>query len=149
MPYCKGWCGFCYENVRGRASHRGHGGFRPSRVVEDRTMLKKPTPVDGFPVGTGGDPLFARSVDATSYPNLFSYLTEERWDDGSPRETSTLLLFVEHGILKVCLNDRAVGRTCFLSCASFDAALEALEHGLASDTLPWRAKVQGRPGKRR
>jgi hypothetical protein len=52
----------------------------------------------------------------------------------------TLLLFVEAGRLKGCLNDRDMARSVFVSAESLEGLLDAMETGLADETLEWRAK---------
>lgn len=74
------------------------------------------------------------------YPNLFSYLTQDAWEDGSTRVTSTILFFVERGELKCCISDRDAQRSAFLTGSDFQALLEAVEHGLEEDALDWRQK---------
>jgi len=71
-------------------------------------------------------------------PGLREMLTSERFPDGSKRTVATLLLFVEAGILKACLNDRDQGCTAWASGASVRDCLAALESGLQGDSLQWR-----------
>lgn len=132
------WCGYCYENLRGRANHRGHLRCRRRRGVnrDQRTMaLRKPVAdaqrLDGGDGGAGGDL-------AILFPTLFEYVTNGEWDDGSGRQTSSLLLFFEDGLFKVCLNDRALGRTCWATGRSAEGAVMSLEGALASGSNDWR-----------
>lgn len=81
------------------------------------------------------------------YPLLYEHLTSLTWEDGKPREVSTLLLFAEHGLWKACLNDRAEGRAVFLADQSIAGLLEALETGLRVGDLDWR--IRTRQGGRR
>ena len=74
------------------------------------------------------------------FPNLFSYLTQDTWEDGSTRVTSTVLFFVERGELKCCLSDRDAQRSAFITGSDFQGLLEAVESGLEEDTLDWRQK---------
>lgn len=74
------------------------------------------------------------------WPYLASWLAETKWDDGTFRETGTLLLFVQDGVLKCCLNDRALNRSCFLSGPTYGCLMDACEAGLEADNLPWREK---------
>jgi len=77
------------------------------------------------------------------WPTVWEYLSETRFDDGKPRETSTVLIFVDAERLKVCLSDREANEVAFVSGATFKEAMDALERGLAGGTLDWR------PGKRK
>jgi hypothetical protein len=75
------------------------------------------------------------------HPALSEYLTLDRWEDGTERETATLLLFAEDGLWKACLHDRAEGRTAWVSSGTVTGLLERLEEGCASDDLEWRKRV--------
>lgn len=84
------------------------------------------------------------------FPHLVEYLSTAAWEDGSPRELSTLLVFLDGHRWKVCLNDRATARVCFVSGADPEEALSNLEEGLAKDSVDWRPvakknRVPGRP----
>lgn len=80
-------------------------------------------------------------------PGLREMLVADRFPDGSTRLTSTLLLFVEAGVLKACLHDRDQGMTAWASGASLGDVLEALEGGLQADTLNWKVSPAKRGGK--
>lgn len=84
-----------------------------------------------------------------AYPHLFEFLVDTRWEDGTERETGTLLLFAEAGRLKACLNDRALGRSVFLSAESLESLFSALQAGLADESLDWRSKAARTPSKGR
>jgi len=73
-------------------------------------------------------------------PALSEHLILTQYMDGTPRQTSTLLIFVDEGVLKLCLSDREVGRTCFVTGRTFEEALKTLDAGLVDDTLDWRTK---------
>jgi len=104
------------------------------------SRLKRPdASVNGQGPFALSDPEFVRE-----YPVLFEYLTGNRWEDGKPRETATLLFFAEDGIWKACLNDRALGRTGWASEASFVALLHRIETELAADSVDWRRRQKGR-----
>ena len=85
----------------------------------------------------------------SAYPHVVEYCVESSWDDGAPRETSTLLLFVEEGRWKLCLHDRALSRSAWVSGASPEACLEALEAALGSEVVEWRRKRADLPRARR
>lgn len=72
------------------------------------------------------------------YPLLHEHLTLVRWDDGKPRQVSTLMVTQEDGVWRGCLNDRANQRSVWVSAATFYAVLDRLEDGLQRDSLEWR-----------
>lgn len=71
-------------------------------------------------------------------PNLWEFITANQFIDGSARTAPTLTFFLEGRLLKACLNDRAEGLVAFATGTSLVALLEALDEGLAADTLDWR-----------
>lgn len=84
-------------------------------------------------VGQRLDPEFPKS-----FPALFEYLTSDAWEDGKPRQRATLLLLIEDGSLKGCLNDRALERSLWATGASVGGVLLALERAVQSDSAEWR-----------
>jgi hypothetical protein len=142
---CREGCPFCYENARGRANHRGHFGYRVERVHlhwRVTMALKKPS----------ASPTPAKAVDIIIWeealpglPLLGEFMFSAVYDDDSPRQLPTLMLFLHEGRLTAALNDRDQLRTAFVSGDSLDGVLEALEGGLAGDSLGWRPnKPQGK-----
>jgi len=90
------------------------------------------------------DPQWAKSL-----PALTEYLTATKYDGGQGRVTSTLLLFLENGVLRLCLNDRDNNRSTFMSGETVDMALHALDAALSSDTADWRTRSNHRTGEAR
>lgn len=95
------------------------------------------------PEGNGQGPVSLGKVEDPQfkrlYPLLFEYLTCDTWDDGTTRETSTLLLFVDAGVLKGCVNDRAMGRNLFVAAESLSGLLGAANEALGETSPGWRA----------
>lgn len=154
MRPCGLLCPFCIANVRGRSNYGGHAGFRPygrPPGVIRGVWMKKPDVLDRSEssVSCATDVAFHGR-----YPTLWEYLTTTRWEDSSPRMTATLTVFVEDGVVKLCLADRAMSRTGWCSGKTFLEALEAVEGALRLDRMEWRRKVEqpsnasGRSGKR-
>lgn len=79
---------------------------------------------------------------AERWPALAEYLWEGSYEDGSLRQRSTLMLFYEDGLCKVCLNDRAQSRTLWRSAATAEAALDELEDSLQRNAVDWRRQQQ-------
>lgn len=90
------------------------------------------------PTVSGGAGL-ASSGWALAYPLLWEHLTAVVWEDGSPRETSTLLLFIERMEWKGMLKDRSEGRIGFKSGDTPEDVLHALEASLQSGGMDWRS----------
>ncbi len=141
------WCALCYSGARGRSFYKGHRGFRKSRegVSMGRYVNAKPAKAGpGQPVAVLADPAFERAL-----PALWEYLTLRTYDDGSPRQAATLLVFVEDGTWKVCLSDREAQRSAWAAAETFQSALSALEASVASGAVQWRtARPQQGKGKR-
>lgn len=143
-----GWCGECYANRRGRSRYGGHFGFRgkvPIRRVHVPQFAKRPVSAPGQPIGVSGPP--HGGLEA-AYPALWEYLTLREWGPNEPRDTASLLIFNDEGILKACVNDRDALRVAFVAAGSLTLLLSSLEAGLVADTLDWRLDRKGK-GKRK
>lgn len=136
------WCGYCYANLKGRSCFSGHlkgrkgGGYATAK----RMALVKPSVAGGVVQGGGKS---VESEFATLHTCLAEYLTSEAWEDGSARITSSLLIFVEGGLYKACLNDRALERTGWATGPSLEACLASLDAAIASDGIEWRKSKAG------
>lgn len=82
------------------------------------------------------------------YPQVYSHLVEEVWDDGGKRVTSTLLLLAEDGWIKGCLNDRDAKRTAWVAGRSVEAVLDAFEKKLTDGGMEWRMAPSGKNSHR-
>jgi hypothetical protein len=89
-------------------------------------------------------------VWATAYPSLSEYVSSAVWEDGTPRETSTLLMFFEEGLFKMCLTDRALQRSLWSSGEEPADCWATLEVLLTEGRGEWRkSKGYGNKGARR
>lgn len=79
------------------------------------------------------------------YPALYEYLSAVLFSDGSPRETSTMTIFVEHGRFKAAVNDRHNEGVLFCSADTYGELMEVVEECLKTGDGDWRDKS----GKRR
>lgn len=79
------------------------------------------------------------------YPVIWEYMTIDSYDDGKPRQRSTLLFVVEDGAWKCCLNDRDQQRSLWLAGGSFEAVLAVLEATLDDPRAIWRHYQAARP----
>lgn len=136
---CEGFCGLCYENAKGRSNHQGHyKGRKPGSNITKvkETKVKKPDSRTVIPA-----PLhdLDDSDMAKSYPCLFEMLTTDKWDTGEPRKTTTILLFMEEGLFKACVHDRALGLSGFMTGDSLAGLLMSVEVAIRSNTMGWKA----------
>jgi hypothetical protein len=106
-------------------------------------MVAVKRPVQPTPEDANENPVFVdpAGVLLRRTPRLCQYLTDNRWEDGSARETSTITVFLDAGRLKLVLSDRALGRSAFVSGMSLEELLDAVEAGLEGDCLEWRTKT--------
>lgn len=79
-----------------------------------------------------------------AYPAIAEHLCCMAYEDGTKRQTSTVTLFVESGMLKMSLNDREEGRSLYVSSETFLGVVELLEVALMADSPPWRAWPKGK-----
>lgn len=142
------WCSRCLQNMEGTANHAGHRFYKrwlakPALKYWEVAMLKRPTA--GGDDGKGGTP--DRDGALECCPMLWEQLVSDEYDDGHPRQRSTLLLFADGSEAKVCLSDRDLSRVAFGTGASFQEAIGVLERQLQEDRVPWRKASAGRPKK--
>lgn len=140
---CQGgeWCGECYEVKRGRLQpgRRRATVSRPSLVpltgvepsATDTSDVPKAPPQSAAPIS---------SEWRLIYPRLWAHLTQGRLDSGELRITSTLLMFLEDGRIKLCLHDRHQSLVAFLTVKSLPDGFASLERALVEGTLEWRPK---------
>lgn len=72
------------------------------------------------------------------YPILWSYMTQTKWQDGSARATSSLLLFADDGVLKAMLRDRDAGLCLWVAGATVTGLFDALEAAVSDSRADWR-----------
>ena len=106
--------------------------------------MRKPaeTPAGGAVLGT---PIVGELF--SGHKAVWEMLTEDKWDDGTPRIRATLLVLCDGPVVKLWLNDRALQRAAWVSGDSLEAVMEALDHGIAEDTLAWKPQADTRRKK--
>lgn len=108
------------------------------RVIEVLTKSTAPR-VDGAAVAVS-DPALSKK-----YPMLAAHLTQATWEDGSPRQVSTMSIFTGDGAWKACLRDRERGLCLWVAATAFERLPGALETALGDENTVWRADRQ-QPG---
>jgi hypothetical protein len=82
------------------------------------------------------------------YPTLWEYLTCDTWEDGSPRATTTMFLFVSGGRWTCMLKDRALEKVCFSTHDTLAELLASREEALCDGRADWRTE-RSAPGRGR
>jgi len=104
-----------------------------------RCPMKKPTMQDPTSRLPGSCP--DQSI-VQACPLLHEYLVCTCYEDNSPRERSTISLWIEDSKVKVCLNDKNCKRSLYRAGDTVLEAIESLEEALADeatcDWRPWR-----------
>lgn len=80
----------------------------------------------------------------TRYPELWGFLWDLQFDDGSQRTPGSLVIFRDALRIKACLSDKDADLVTFVTADSPDGLLEALERGLSEDILDWRRQQKKR-----
>ncbi len=141
-------CGYCWYNVHGRSNYRGHVNYiRPEDGEWSWKMgkyLKKHTATSE----SGSGPVALKKGERERFEGLLEMMETVKWEDGKPRQTTTVTLFVDAGGVKACANDRDAERSAWVTGESFLHVLELLEKGIREDTLDWRQKQGGYQGKK-
>jgi len=89
--------------------------------------------------GASGQVGFSDQEWDARWPVICEHLGHDFWDDGSPRELSTLTVSSDGGLCKVALNDLAGRRSAYATAGSFVGAMDSLEAALAEERVSWRA----------
>lgn len=71
-------------------------------------------------------------------PTLWQHLTSLTWDDGSVRQTSSLLIFAGDGLLKAMLRDREASLCLWVAADGIEKLLLVMEAALNDPQAEWR-----------
>lgn len=141
------FCLLCYANRRGRSNYRGHSFYvKPARKrrFTDMALNRRDPAPEGEHILLGSE----EGELSRRFPTVWEFLTRVRWDDGKARETGTILLFVDTGVLKACISDRDAGEVAFLSGHTLESLLETIDTSLSGNSLEWRPARNGGKKKR-
>jgi len=75
------------------------------------------------------------------FPSLFAYLSDDQWEDGSPRMRSTLIIFCEGDTFKACLTDKDNDLTLWAASRTLVDLFGSLEGRLGDPEADWRKRV--------
>jgi len=95
--------------------------------------MKKPETIAKATQGGFPDAAFAKT-----HPTIAEYLSDDQWEDGTPRELSTLQIKTQDGLVLAVLQDHALSRGLYVVGETVTAALKALEKHASEPTADWR-----------
>jgi hypothetical protein len=143
-----GSCRGCHENRNRGSNYKGHRGYRPPKIRRwewsDMALLKR----GDNGVSQCDTPLSVTGAFGKLYPDLVTFVSQSKWDDGSERTCGTILLLCEEGRAKVWLNDKDAGLSCWVSGDTMEAALASANKAVSTGGGDWRRPPLG-AGKRR
>lgn len=84
-------------------------------------------------------------VDKNDNPNLFAFLTDTKYDDGSPRMTGSVSIFTQVGVLKACIADKDNKRIAFVEALSLCELVQMIEDAICNDSTDWKVQQQRPP----
>jgi len=75
---------------------------------------------------------------AKRHPQLVQYMTDAKYDDGTPRELSSFTVTMTSGGVQVALNDKEERQSMYSTAGTLAEALKLLEKALADGVDAWR-----------
>lgn len=109
--------------------------------------MKRPIDVA---VASGGEKPFPDADWMKRFPILCEMLAHDGYDDGTPREQSTITIREQDGLVLVSLQDKDMERGLYRTGKHVLGALEAIEKCLANASADWRPWKEpgGKRGKK-
>jgi len=83
--------------------------------------------------------------DKVDNPNIFAFMTDTKYDDGSPRMAGSISIFTQIGVLKACVSDKDNKRVCFVEAPSLAELFGLIELAICDDCTEWKAQAQRPP----
>jgi hypothetical protein len=93
---------------------------------------------EGSKVGRFDGAMLAVDPVGREFPTIVEFLSRDRWEDGKPRKTGTVMLMVDDGRFKGWLHDRDDCFGCFVTGSTPHGLLEAIEEILRDGGGDWR-----------
>jgi hypothetical protein len=134
------WCSLCYANRKRRSNYKGHLGYILPRLLTFEGVEMAIKKRDRAVSASGGAIKLAPGQLEKKLAHLWEFLTATTYEDGSPRTLGTVNIFIDEGCVKGFINDRDANQSACVSSGGILGLLEAMNDGLAADSLQWRAK---------
>lgn len=135
------WCGFCYANLVGRSSYKGHSHYRAMALPLPYwrlSCMKRPAVVSPPLKGKWSCP---DKSFGTRYPLIAEMLCDPVWEDGKSRELASLTVRFDGISCLLSISDHALQCSAYTTAATVEEALQSLQDALKAGTLtfrPWK-----------
>jgi len=83
--------------------------------------------------------------DKADYPTIFGFLTETKYDDGKPRQTGSISIFTQLGVLKASISDKDNGQVAYVEALTLHELIELVERAICDDSTEWKASRKTPP----
>jgi hypothetical protein len=127
--------------------HVGETGGRDLLLLVGEMAMGLLKKGDQRRVGGASGSLIEPDELSSRFPVLWSHLTHVEWAKDVPRETSSLLVFFQDGMLKGMVRDKDAGLCLWMASGSLGGLLDALEAGLCDPQAEWRIDRQAEGAK--
>jgi hypothetical protein len=97
-------------------------------------------------VGAGliESPPSAESKMSSQHELTHEFLTGQKWDDGTPRKTGTVMVLWEEGLWKAWVHDRAQMASAWVSGKTQEELWKVIERKFKEGSMEWRKTVPGK-----
>lgn len=84
------------------------------------------------------------------FPQLWAFLTSTKWEDGTPRQPSTVSIFMQAGRWTACLTEKNWDLILFATSDRLEDVWESLDARLSDPKADWRQnrRLAGQTAKR-
>jgi len=107
-----------------------------SDAMEEMAMaMKKPTV--NAPVRKP-EAMWNDKGDMMDYPNIYQFMMDLKYDDGSPRVPGSISFFTHLGVLKACINDKDNARTAFVEALTIHELWTKCDMAIADGCTEWK-----------
>jgi hypothetical protein len=138
LPGSGSFCGWCYENFRGRANHKGHrsySGKPKAKYIDWSTMFKKvvlpgSVPTEGF---VCSDDKFLKD-----FPTLAQGMCDPWGSDEKPRALWSLSIKMDGASVQVTISDKSLRASSYTNAPTLHQALRLANSAAEANTLTWR-----------
>lgn len=92
----------------------------------------------------GGAPPNVDEAWVKKYPTILSFLCDETYDDGGPRELAALSISIREGDFLLALNDKDLKQSVYTQAHSLTDGLKLMEEALRDGKAQWRPWKAGK-----